>query len=167
MNTIPTIRTLDQLRKIMHTGPGYDGYGTMLKSVEFNAGELEAICQWNTDSYQKISLESADCFELVLMCWEPGQASPIHNHKGQQSWVLVLQGELTEHYFKRPGDNGLSEEPTKCRTPKGELIYMNDELGVHKLVSHPTERTVSLHLFTGDSKSKTRDEFEAVTGEGK
>jgi len=35
-------------------------------------------------------------FELMVLCWGRDQASPIHNHEGQDCWMAVLEGEMEE-----------------------------------------------------------------------
>lgn len=163
MNTIPTIKTFEQLKQILHSGPGYDGLGTMLKSIEFADEELEKFCKWDDDNYQKIVIESVGNTELVLMCWEPGQASPIHDHAGRQSWILVLEGELTEFYYYPPDSRKFLDLRSSEVIGKGKLAYINDHLGVHKIVSHPEQRTISLHLYAGEKEQ--RQEFEQKNGE--
>src|SRR5690242_20436471 len=41
-------------------------------------------------------------FEMLLLCWNQGQASPIHNHAGQNCWIAVLDGEIEEQQFESP-----------------------------------------------------------------
>src|SRR5579862_4911140 len=33
-------------------------------------------------------------FELLYMCWSPGQKSPVHGHEGEKCWFRVEQGSL-------------------------------------------------------------------------
>ena len=35
-------------------------------------------------------------YTLLLLCWNPGQSSPIHNHPCDACWMKVLQGAVQE-----------------------------------------------------------------------
>ena len=91
------------------------------------------------------------------MCWESGQASPIHDHGGRQSWIRVLEGKLTEYYYYPPDSRKFLDLRGTEEIKAGKLAYINDHLGVHKLVSDSDQRTISLHLYTG--KAIERGEY--------
>ena len=163
MNTIPTITDFDQLLKTLHSGPGYDGYDVMLGSLEVSDEELAKYCTWSSDQYGRTTVEELPSFELVVICWEPGQSSVIHDHAGQQSWYRVLRGTLREEVYYRPTS---TPEPL---TPKssddydtGALGYMNDAQGVHRLFNASSERTISVHLHAGSFKEV--NQYDAETG---
>jgi len=40
-------------------------------------------------------------FEIMIMCWNAGQRSSIHDHAGSLGGLKILQGELTESLFER------------------------------------------------------------------
>lgn len=85
-------------------------------------------------------------FELLVLCWGVGQASPIHNHEGQNCWMAVLDGEVDELQYK--WTNGappvLSRE---TRLPRGEVAFIRDEIALHVVRSKPGTSAVSLHLY--------------------
>src|SRR6266581_1328577 len=45
-------------------------------------------------------------FEIMIMCWNAGQRSSIHDHAGSLGGIKILQGELTECLFGRAA-NGM------------------------------------------------------------
>jgi cysteine dioxygenase len=148
MYSIPTLTTFEQLIRLLHAGPGYDGYEAVLGSIELAEGELEKKCKWSPDNYARITLERIPSFELILVCWEAGQVGPIHDYNGEESWFCVLQGELTEDLFAFPTE---SEQPLRQRGISasyriGEIGYINDSQGLHRLRNASEARTISLHL---------------------
>src|SRR5262249_239370 len=40
-------------------------------------------------------------FEVMVICWRPGQGTPIHTHNGQLGWMLVERGgiEVTNYRY--------------------------------------------------------------------
>ena len=148
MYTIPKIVTLDQLKQYLHSGPGYDGYDIMMKSVDLPKSAYDQLCKWDSNTYTKIVLErEMESYELVLICWEPGQSSPIHDHKGSETWIKVLEGELTEHTYYRQLDEYKPEIRDVVKYTSADLLYMRDNFGLHKISNDSSERTISLHLY--------------------
>lgn len=48
-------------------------------------------------------------FVALLLCWEKGQRSPIHDHAGASCWVKMLAGDLEEVLYERSTDGKLEE----------------------------------------------------------
>ena len=49
---------------------------------------------WNRERYARNLIYRDHCFEVLALCWLPGQRTPIHSHNGQLGWLTVVQGEL-------------------------------------------------------------------------
>jgi cysteine dioxygenase len=60
---------------------------------------------WNRERYARNLIYRDHFFEVLALCWLPGQRTPIHSHNGQLGWVTVVQGELVcrNYQFVRPG----------------------------------------------------------------
>lgn len=80
-------------------------------------------------------------FEVVLMTWGRGSASPIHGHGGSQCYMHVLSGELIETRY-RPYD---ATPVHQARLTNQTATHINDEACFHKLES--ATGAVSLHLY--------------------
>ncbi|TVY17981.1 Cysteine dioxygenase [Lachnellula arida] len=97
--------------------------------------------------------------KLLILVWSPGKGSPIHDHANAHCLMKVLKGSLKESRYSIPADAGRETAP-RCLSEKvygvGEVAYMADELGVHR-ISNPDERgvAVSLHLYTPPNAAKT------------
>ena len=88
-------------------------------------------------------------FTILLLCWEKGQKSPIHDHSGSNCWVKVLDGEIEECLYDL-GEDGISTQLKSKRTfSPGGIAYINDSYGVHKM-GNPNEDKVaiSLHVYS-------------------
>lgn len=55
---------------------------------------------WNHDRYARNLIYRDHFFEVLALCWLPGQRTPIHSHNGQLGWVTVVQGELISHNYR-------------------------------------------------------------------
>lgn len=107
-------------------------------------------------------------YNLLLLCWGPHMASPVHDHAGSHCILKVMDGELNETLFDWPGtsyskvssiscegddinsESGCSMKQTKMTLMKtDEAGYMHDKIGIHR-VSNPSDTVpaVSLHLYS-------------------
>jgi cysteine dioxygenase len=91
-------------------------------------------------------------FELMVLCWRPGQESAIHNHEGQDCWMAVLEGEVEELRYAWPDER--SPGPLRAKNAfafqSGEVAFIRDEMGLHLV--RPAARSVvggtTLHLYS-------------------
>lgn len=52
------------------------------------------------DSYYTRNLLYRDeLFEVMAICWKPGQQTPVHTHNGQLGWMTIAQGEVAVHNY--------------------------------------------------------------------
>lgn len=100
--------------------------------------------------YSRNLVERNDAYELLVLCWGPGQTSPIHNHEGQNCWMAILEGAIEEVYYRFPDGSGspLAQvgEPTTYRA--GQAGYISDEIALHLIRPSGDARAVSLHLYS-------------------
>ncbi len=49
---------------------------------------------WRDSFYTRNLIYRDDLFEVMTICWSPGQKTAIHTHNGQLGWMTVSQGEV-------------------------------------------------------------------------
>jgi len=59
-----------------------------------SADALAPYLLWSRERYTRNLIYRDHLFEVLLLCWLPGQKTPIHSHAGQLGWLTVVQGEL-------------------------------------------------------------------------
>ena len=87
-------------------------------------------------------------YTLLLLCWTPGQHSPIHDHPCDGCWMKVLRGQIRECRFQKDPDFEslvLTQDATYYTE---EAAYMEDSLGLHS-VGNPSSTfpAITLHLY--------------------
>lgn len=100
---------------------------------------------WNNNHYTRNCIVRTDHYELILLCWEKGQDTPIHCHGNQECWVYVVDGKLDEEHYQYEEEQLLLESTETLA--KGEKSFMCDDLGFHKLINAGKGRSMSLHLY--------------------
>lgn len=143
------ITSIKSLLNELEKGTGQDGYLGMMHKLQIPKQEVLPYCTWNNKHYTRNLLERNNDFELILMCWEPGQESLIHSYSDQEGWMFVIEGELTvNHYFKSSrGEKMQYYKEVQLRS--GKFLYVNDYLGFHSATNSYQHRTISLHLHAG------------------
>lgn len=73
------------------------------RHMELNPVVIEDVkeyLQFADDKYARNSIFRNEYFEMLCLCWKSGQRSPIHDHKGSNCCVRVLQGTITATDFE-------------------------------------------------------------------
>ncbi|MDQ2970018.1 MAG: cysteine dioxygenase family protein [Acidobacteriota bacterium] len=82
-------------------------------------------------------------WEVMLIGWESGQVTPIHDHRGVLGGMAVLSGTLLEERFTTPA---LVPELVDSRVrPEGDLCDTGPAV-LHRLIPK-SARAVSLHVY--------------------
>lgn len=97
-------------------------------------------------------------FEIMVMSWEPGDYSSIHNH-GYTQWGVVQVFGNVHHFLYHVKENELRFSKKEILT-KGAAIKVNNAL-IHQMGNPNTERYMTLHVYG----SNERD--EKVTADAK
>ncbi|XMA12318.1 hypothetical protein WAI453_005109 [Rhynchosporium graminicola] len=92
---------------------------------------------------------------LLILVWTPRKGSPIHDHADAHCLMKVLKGTLKETRFDFPLNNATAPQIIKeTLYHEGEVTYMADELGLHRISNPGEEVAVSLHLYTPPNAAK-------------
>ena len=105
---------------------------------------------FDRDAYTRNLVARNDQFEMLVLCWNVGQASPIHNHDRQNCWMAVLEGEIEETQYRVAEGNALPRlVPSAARNfTSGRVAFINDDIALHRVRPLPGTAGVSLHLYS-------------------
>jgi cysteine dioxygenase len=110
---------------------------------------------WDRQHYTRNLVDHTDMYDLIAVCWEVGQGSSVHNHKGQNCWMSVPIGRLMcRNYTVQVED----VDRQYCEiTPDIEFqldpahpCAVQPEAPVHEVFNPANfnERAVSLHIYS-------------------
>jgi len=57
---------------------------------------LRPYVRFDAGRYTRNLVHRDGLFDVVVLCWEPGQATPVHDHAGQLGWVRLVRGAVEE-----------------------------------------------------------------------
>lgn len=142
----------------------------LMLSYQSNPAEWRKFAKFDRYRYTRNLVDEGNGkFNLMILCWNEGHASAIHDHADSHCFMKVLKGELCEVRYAWPKDKTVNENPNADigkdnsdsdydgseleEISRGSLAtngvcYINDTLGLHR-VENPSHSdvAVSLHLY--------------------
>ncbi|MDF1696494.1 MAG: cysteine dioxygenase family protein [Saprospiraceae bacterium] len=138
------ITSLSQLINLLENSTK-DEYKSIGARIEIPLEEFVPYLHWYEEHYTRNCIIRKENFELILLCWEPHQITPVHCHGGEECWVYIVNGKINEsHYHMESGK--LKELKTETLL-EGSKSFMSDDMGYHSLNNVYPTRAISLHLY--------------------
>jgi cysteine dioxygenase len=116
---------------------------------------LEKYLFFSKGNYTRNLIFKNELFECMTICWEVGQFSRIHNHRGQNCWMSAPIGRLkVQNFHVEQKDAALgtcSIVPTEIYEMDAEHpAYVNPLEPVHQVLNLPEfkQRAVSIHVYS-------------------
>ena len=115
---------------------------------------LERYITWNSQHYTRNLVDHTEIYDLIAICWEPGQRSSVHNHQGQKCWMATPIGRLIGQNYRVISDCEAGccelEATVRFEMNAANPVAVNPAEPVHEVVN-PKEfgqRVVSLHIYS-------------------
>ena len=75
--------------------------------TKISPDDLKPYLGFKTGNYVRHRVMKNEHVEMLVLCWKPGQRTPIHDHNGAHGAVFVHEGILWETMFDYDTDQGL------------------------------------------------------------
>lgn len=72
----------------------------LLTSLEITRDDLINYAHFGPQTYRRNLICEGEWYELLCICWQDGQRSPIHNHAGSTCGLRIIHGIATETLFE-------------------------------------------------------------------
>ena len=126
-----------------------------LKHHPVDEESLSAYMFFSKNHYTRNLIFKNELFELLAICWEVGQSSPIHNHDNQNCWMTMPIGKLRVQNFRIVEQDELARqcrlEPTHALDIHRLLpAEVDPDEPVHQVLNlrEFEQRAVSLHIYS-------------------
>jgi len=127
----------------------------ILISSRVKPNTLNPFLTWDKQHYTRNLIHKTDLYELIAICWEPGQFSSIHNHQDQNCWMAAPVGRLVVQNYRVLFQN---IEQGRCALETSDRLEMDvdrpaavdPENPVHCVYNTAefNQRAVSLHVYS-------------------
>jgi hypothetical protein len=102
--------------------------------------KYDNFIKFNTESYQRTLIYQNQVVDAYLLTWLPGQGTRFHRHPIRGCIYRVLQGQLRE-------DRIIEGVIHSSVLKKGECAYIDDTVGIHKVINSGEVPAISLHFY--------------------
>ncbi len=123
-------------------------YLDTLKRIQIPIREYEKYYSWNSDRYTRNSIFENEQFEILLVCFEKGQGSPIHDYDFNEAWITVVQGKLREEKFRQHPRGNRLEKVSSVNLMPGDFTFISGQVGIHRYFNIFENRSVCLCLYS-------------------
>lgn len=153
----PVLTLVEHLKAIPEESFGIESVDRVLTRVDLELESLVPFTHTREGAYTRNLIYRDSLFEVLLLCWAPGQETPVHNHRGQLGWMVVTQGKLTVVNYKRLR---CSHECHKAErfsemvadriltASEGFLCHVREGETVHQIRNEGPEPATSLHIYS-------------------
>lgn len=137
---VTTLESLD-------SGPELKQIYEWLEKAEISTEELQPYIGFKEGNYWRHRVCRNEFVEMLVLCWRPGQRTPIHDHNGSHGGVKVCQGLLWETTFSYDPVAGL--EYKSAREHALGAVTGSDVPDIHQLGNPDVSGLdlVTLHVY--------------------
>ena len=175
MQTYPVETIISGLKAMPEDEFTCDNVYQYLGETPVNVDSQLRYFHWSPDFYTRNLIYKDDRFEMMVVCWERGQASRVHNHADQKCWMTVPVGKLQGQNFTV---DEIDEARGYCKLRETDTFELADCLAAKVELEEPihqilnldqyAQRAVSLHIYSKPFASclsycRDTDTFKEVT----
>ena len=130
------------------------GVGRYMQDNPVDPASLGPYLFYEPTHYTRNLIHKNELFELLAVCWEPAQSSPVHNHQGQSCWMAVPIGRLAVQNYTlvRADEHGYCElrPADRVQMDPGHPSYVDPEEPIHAVLNlaEYAQRATSLHVYS-------------------
>lgn len=155
MKTVKIENLIEGLREIPDADFRCDNIYQFLAENPVDVDTIAPYFFWSDKFYTRNLLYKDERFELMVLCWERGQSSRIHDHADQMCWMTVPVGRLRGQNFRIVEED---KERNFCKLEETNSFELSDCLAakveleepIHQILNLPEfdQRAVSLHIYS-------------------
>lgn len=123
----------------------------LLKTSPVTPRDIEDRIRFDDQHCCRSVISHGQWHTLFMVCWRPGQGSPIHNYVGSSSAFKVLAGVCSETVFGFMGDGGVY--PIENQVHETGAIVVAQDTDTHKISNQSGENLVTLHIHSPPLKA--------------
>jgi cysteine dioxygenase len=135
--------------------------------TDIDDASLRPYVHWQDAFYTRNLIYRDDLIEVMAVCWQRGQKTPLHTHNGQLGWMLVSRGIAEVTNFKWQGCNAatgqniggldciagateiqLSRETVETCGRRGHVNTVDRDRTIHQVAVVGNEPVVSVHIYS-------------------
>ena len=144
MNLVSAIEELKQTAKEMNLAD----LRRFISKVKPEQSEIEPHIHFTDERYARNLVYKCENFECLVLCWRPGQRSPIHDHADSICAVYTVDGLLSSDNYRKMGNGHIRADYSEDFKPGSVLSIQTTE--IHQVSNlQDSNNLISLHFYLG------------------
>jgi cysteine dioxygenase len=90
------------------TVPSLSELYALVERTRISEADLQPYLGFKAGNYCRHRVMRNEHVEMLVLCWKPGQRTPIHDHNGSHGAVFVQEGIMWETTFDYDAESGLA-----------------------------------------------------------
>jgi len=129
------------------TPPSLEQINSWLSDAAITRTDIEPYLGFKEGNYWRHRVCRNEAVEMLIICWRPGQKTPIHDHNGSHGVVRVQEGLMWETMFKYDDESGLRYKSGR-ECPTGEITGA-DLPDIHQLGNPDVsgQDLITIHVY--------------------
>jgi cysteine dioxygenase len=125
----------------------------LLRSTHITKADIAEACQFSDRAYARNTIARSEHFELLALCWNSCQITPVHDHLGSSCAFKVIQGTGTEIRYRKC-DAGVVCPVESISMEPGYVCAAQDE-DIHQVANLQAagQELITLHIYTPPIKN--------------
>ncbi|MFN2578524.1 MAG: cysteine dioxygenase family protein [Pyrinomonadaceae bacterium] len=111
--------------------PSLTQINDLIRRTKFGLDEVQPYLGFKAGNYSRHRVMKNEFVEMLVLCWKPGQRTPIHDHNGSHGAVFVQEGILWETIFEYHAETGLGY--SSHRELRGGGLTGSETPDIHQL----------------------------------
>ena len=145
-----TDTSLSQLIEVLQDNHSVMSPARMRETLEglvLSGDELQPYALFSDRRYARNLVYKNPHFEIMVMCWNAGQRSTIHDHAGSLGGIKILQGQLTECLFARAANGMIKALSSADYALEGSRVEETSLIHQISNLQANNARAVSIHIY--------------------
>jgi cysteine dioxygenase len=144
MNLISAIEELKHTAKEMKLAD----LRRFVSNLKPEPSEIRPYIHFTDDRYARNLVYKCEDFECLVLCWRPGQRSPIHDHANSICTVYTLEGVLSADNYRKTASGHIRVDYSEDFKPGSVLSIQTTEIHQVSNLSDVAD-LMSLHFYLG------------------
>ena len=119
-----------------------------ISNLKPDPGEVTPYLHFTDNRYARNLVHKTADFECLVLCWRPGQRSPIHDHGDSICTVYTVDGVLSADNYRKTACGHIRADYAEDFKPGSVLSIQTTE--IHQVSNlQDSQDLISLHFYLG------------------
>jgi len=142
MNLVTTIEELKHTARQL----GLPELRRLISNLNPERAEIEPYIHFTENRYARNLVYKTPDFECLVLCWRPGQRSPIHDHGASICTVYTVEGILSADNYSKMANGHIRADYAEDFKPGSVLSIQTTE--IHQVSNlQDSSDLISLHFY--------------------